>query len=375
MAMPVTPKVLLVVLGILAPVTALAAPPQRTLEKDVIELLAGREIAGKADLTVFHEGVAYRFSTPENKAAFEKDPAKHEVADGGACGRMGPLAGLGDARRFAVHAGRVYFFASDGCRAAFLKEPAAYLEFADEMPFGSNAQVLAGRAALDRAVAWAGGTEKLRAVTAFRAWAERTEKQGDTLWRVTNETIVAFPRQYYQKEAWNDSWFSTATGPGGGVMDSRDGPARIAETRARAFERSMARWPIVILKAHADGSPKADCPGLVVVGDGEGVHDGTPVEFVKVWLNGAASRLTISKATGQPLAIAFRGRDASMRVGDVVRTFAATATVDGLTLPTAYTVTFDGKAHAAAASTLDGFVVNPDVPAGLFAVPAWPSGE
>ena len=348
--------------------SASSAPPERTLTVDPVELVAGREVPGKAELAVEREGIAYWFATDQNRAAFEKEPAKFEVADGGACGRMGPLSGLGDARRHAAHAGRIYFFASDGCREAFLKEPALYVETADTMPFGSHEQVLAGRATLDKVVAWAGGAEKLKAIKTYRATAARTETQGDKVWKVTDETVVAFPRRYFQKQAWNDSWYSTASGPAGGSMAKSNGEERIADSRRRAFERTMARWPIVLLKARVDESAGADCPGLVVVGDGEGELAGTPVEYVKVWLNGATSRLTVEKATGKLLQLAFHGRDTTARVGDSVRTYTAYATVDGVTLPTAYTVTFNGKDIPAAGAKVDAFELDAALTAGLFGV-------
>lgn len=152
-------------------------------------------------------------------------------------------------------------------------------------------------------------------------------------------------------------------------MASSQGAERIAASRRRAFIRNMARWPVVLLKAHVDGAPKADCPGLVVIGDGEGIVDGVPVEFVKVWLNGAASRLAVEKAGGRPLRLEFHGRDSTTKVGDSVRTFTRYATVEGVTLPTAYSVAFGGKELAGAASSLDAFHINPEAPAGLFDIP------
>ena len=264
--------------------SAPAAPPERTLPVDPVELIAGREVPGKAELAVEHEGIGYLFATPESKAAFEKEPTKYEVLDGGACGRMGALSGLGDARRYAVHEGRIFFFASDGCRAGFLKDPAKHIEVDNEKVFGSEEQVQRGRAALDRMVAWAGGAERGRAITTYRASAARKEKQGEKDYAVTNETAISFPDRYFQKEAWNESWYSTMSGPEGAAMASTQGSERIAASRDRAFKRAMARRPIVILKAQVDGAPKADCPGMIVIGDGEGKLGETPVEFVQVWL-------------------------------------------------------------------------------------------
>lgn len=347
-----------------------AAPPERTLPVDPVELVAGREVPGKTELTIERDGFAYLFATPQNKASFEKEPTKFEVADGGACGRMGPLSGLGDARRYAVHEGRIYLFASDGCRAGFLKDPAKCIERDDEKVFGSNEQVERGRAILDKAVAWAGGAQRLRDLKTFRATSARKEKHGETEYAITNETVIAFPDRLFQTESWNESWFSTTCGPDGAAMASARGEERIADSRARAFRRAMSRWPIVILKAYVDGSPKADCPGLIVIADGEGNLGDVPVQFVKVWLNGAASRLAIETASGRLCQLTHRGRDGTMSVGDSVRTFATFSTVDGVTLPTAYTVSLNGKDLPSAAAKVDAFEINPGLAEGRFKIPA-----
>jgi YHS domain-containing protein len=371
------PQVILASL-LLAASPALSHPPERTLPVDPIELIAGHKTDGKPEHATIYEGIEYRFISEDNKAAFEKDPKKYRVADGGACGRMGPLSGIGDARRYAVHDNRIYFFSSDACRAGFLKDPAIHIESDDEKVFGSNDQVLAGRAVLDKCLVWAGGADRLRALTSYRDFAERVEVVSGQEYKVTNETVMAFPSSYYQREAWGPSWFSTSSSKDGGSTANKKRKARIADGIERGFIRRMARLPVVILKAHADGGgtgggggPAADCPGLIVTADGEGELNGAPVEHVKVWLNGAASRLTIDKATGKLLQLSFRGRDGSMSIGDSVRTFTAYATVEGITLPTAYTVTFNAKDLPAAAAKIDTFEVNPKPAPDLFTAPAW----
>jgi hypothetical protein len=95
----------------------------------------------------------------------------------------------------------------------------------------------------------------------------------------------------------------------------------------------------------------------------------TPVEYVKVWLNGAASRLAVETRTGRPMQLSYRGRDGTTSVVNSVRTFTAYATVDGLTMPTAYTVSFNGKDLPAAAAKIDAFEVNAALPEGIFRVP------
>jgi hypothetical protein len=58
-----------------------------------------------------------------------------------------------------------------------------------------------------------------------------------------------------------------------------------------------------------------------------------------------------------------------MSVGDSVRTFTAYSTVDGITLPTAYTVTFNAKDLPSAAAKIDAFEVNPKLAEGNFEIP------
>lgn len=345
---------------VLASATVQAAPPERTLAVDPIELIAGREVPGKPELSIEHEGMEYRFATPESRAEFLKNPAKYEVADGGACGSMGALAGIGDARRYAVQDGRYWFFASDGCKATFLKDPAARIETDDAIPTGTAEQIAAGRASMDRLVAWAGGMEKLKSLKSHRATSSKTETVSEKVQVETREVAIGFPDRYYTRESWNEYWWSTVRNANSGAMATSKGHETIANSRRHAFDRTMARHLVVILKAYADNS------GLVVVGDGEGMVGDTAVEFVKVSLHNATSRLAIEKSTGRPVQMTFHGRDTTSAIGDSVRTFTKYATVDGVTLPTAYTVNFSGKELASAGVAFDGFEANPALKDDLF---------
>jgi len=343
---------------------AMAAPPERTLTVDPVELVAGRETPGKAELSLEHEGIEYWFATAESKAAFAAAPAKFEVADGGACGSMGPLSGMGDARRFTVHEGRIFFFASDGCRASFLKNPAKCIETPDPIPTGTPEQAAQGRAAMDQFLAWAGGAEPWRGLASLRTTASRRQTISDKDWAITNEVAMLFPDRIFQKDTWNEMWYTTVRSPEGAVMASHNKHDRLASSRRDAFDRWIARHPAVILKAYADG-PGA---GLAVVGDGEGTVDETPVWFVKVALRGATSRLAIERSTGRPVQLTFHGRDGTSSVGDSARLYTSYATVDGITLPTAYTVTMNGKSVPSAGVKIDTFEPGPALPADLFQI-------
>lgn len=353
------------------------AAPERTLSVDVVDLVAGRESAGRPELAVEHEGVTYLFTSPENKARFEKEPRAFEVADGGACGRMGPLSGLGDARRYLVHEGRVWFFASDPCRDAFRKNPSAFIERADAKPHPTAEQRAAGAAAMDSLVGWAGGADALQRLSTIRLRSARERTSGPTTHAWTWETTIAFPDRATVREAWDDAWFSTTRTGDGAAMASARGAERIAASRAAAFDRVLGRSPVMIVRAWADaggtGRSAAGAPpsnGIVASGAGEGTIDGVPVRFVDVWMHGAASRFAIERSTGRPIRQSFRGREGGSRVAEVVRSFTAQATVDGITLPTAWKVTVDGKPVDDLAVSIDRFEVNPALGGDAFVVPA-----
>ena len=72
------------------------------MSDDAVLAFANRQVPGNPDLAVTFEGNTYLFSTPETKAEFERNPTRFAAANGGACGRTGPLGGLGDARAVAA---------------------------------------------------------------------------------------------------------------------------------------------------------------------------------------------------------------------------------------------------------------------------------
>ncbi len=366
-------------ISLIAAAWAYAAPPERTLSFDPIELIAGREVAGKAELAVEHDGIEYRFVSADNKAAFEKEPRKYEVADGGACGRMGPLSGLGDASRFVVHESRIYFFASDACRSAFVKEPGKFLETPDARPIGTPEALVAGTAAMDRLVEWAGGADRIREMKSYTHSISSTQKSGDKDWKVTKSFAAVFPDRFVMKESWDDLWYSTIRSSDGAAMASRSSHEVIAASRREAFDRALARSLVVLIRAYVKPEPTSGTRpdtdaasvgvrSIVVLHDTKETIGTAEVDTIVVWMNGAASRISIDQTTGRPVQFAFRGRDGTSSVGDVVRTFTAYKSVQGVQLPTAYTVVFNGKDLPAAAFGIDSFEINSDVPAEWFDV-------
>lgn len=346
----------------------IVCPPERTLEFDPLELIAGRDVPGLPQWTLVHEGIQYCFASAENQKRFEADRERYAVADGGACGRMGPLSGLGDARRHIVHEGKIYFFASDLCRIGFLKQPERCLERDQALPEGSAEAALRGRAVLDRLVRWAGGAAAWNALSSYRESRATKEFSGGQEYTVERSLAFVFPGYALQRESWNDSWFSNVRTPEGAGSLSSTRLDRFGASRERALDRKLARELPLLLKAHLDPQLATDPARWRVVFDGSGEIEGVAVDYVQLWLRGAASRLAVEHETGRPVELAFHGRDGTASVGNCVRRYGAAASVDGIRLPLEYHIFFDGTPQSSSPWRLDRFEINPKLPPESFAL-------
>jgi len=70
-------------------------------------------VKGKKDLSVFHQGIIYYFSTEENKELFKKNPSAYEPQYGGWCayamGDKGEKVSI-DPETFKILNGKLYLF-------------------------------------------------------------------------------------------------------------------------------------------------------------------------------------------------------------------------------------------------------------------------
>src|ERR1043165_2445786 len=84
---------------------------------DPVMLSQGKEVQGDMKYKVTRGRFQYIFANAENKATFEKDPARYEIQLDGHCARMGaPTTGNPDL--YTVHNGRIYIFGSEECQTA-----------------------------------------------------------------------------------------------------------------------------------------------------------------------------------------------------------------------------------------------------------------
>ena len=93
----------------------------------------GVNAEGSADFSAVHDGVAYYFSSEENKAVFEATPARYIPQYGGFCAYGVSVVKKfdGDPRFSAVVDDKLYVFLNEGVYNAFLEDKAGTIEKAE----------------------------------------------------------------------------------------------------------------------------------------------------------------------------------------------------------------------------------------------------
>ncbi len=93
-----------------------------------------KAVAGDTSQAVYHNGTTYLFSSKENKATFEADPAKYLPAYGGYCA-MGIALGKklpSDPKAFRVVDGTLYLNLNKKVQKMWFKDIPGHIETADE---------------------------------------------------------------------------------------------------------------------------------------------------------------------------------------------------------------------------------------------------
>lgn len=118
-----------------APGLSAAGAPVALHGADPVALLdGGRHAVGNAKYTVVHDGAAYYFDRAANKDAFEANPARYLVQNGGFC-TFGVSVGKkfdGDPRYASVVDGKLYVFLNEDIYKMYLKDKAGTISKAAE---------------------------------------------------------------------------------------------------------------------------------------------------------------------------------------------------------------------------------------------------
>lgn len=296
----------------------------------VLLVEAGKQEVGAYTITADHFGYRYLFASNANRAKFLADPSKYEIQLGGGCGKMGSLSGRGAPDRFAVYKGKIYIFASDGCRTTFLANADNLIE-KDSAPItGSAAEAAQGRDLVQKAVAWAGGAKALSNLNHLKfAWSENV-KSGSTDYRHTATMAVSYPGQAYQADKWNETVYANLIANGiGRFIDSR-GITEMHPSQVRAMQRLVNQMLPTMLKASSRKDFLAYARGAGKAG-----------QRVEIHFDGSWGALEIEPNSGAIGAYEFIARRNSH---DVERhEVSAFTEVGGVKVPQAWTILFAGK--------------------------------
>ena len=324
-----------------------APRPDRVMPADPVILRQGTVAAGSPTIHVDWEGTRYQFANRDTREAFLNDPTTYAARDGGACGRMGPLGGLGDARLYAIEEGLLYFFASDACMRRFREAPHSYMEPYDIMPTGTREQQDAGMAAIARWVEWAGGKDAIRSASKYSHMSTKEVLQGGNAWTVTENVQIDGPRQMRRTETWKkvggtprDTYtYSVETTPGGASITGGNGMTmELVPSRRLSFERGLNRLPYCILRARF--RPDA---GFMAIKSGEGRLGEWDCDYVQTWFDGNLTYLAIDKATGRLVQTGHMGRTNDAMVVSLTNDVSAIGGLEVLRLPTRWVTSVTGE--------------------------------
>jgi YHS domain-containing protein len=313
-----------------------AAPPEPKLALkglDPIALSEGKEVEGSEALETLHGQFRYRFATKENKAAFEAKPEERGIQFGGACGKMGPFSGSGSPQRFFVHEGRIYVFASEGCRDAFKRDPEKHIERPNPVPDGSEEQRKRGAELLALALKGFGGAERVDRLKSLQEFTRHVYKQGDNETVSSHQVAWAFPDRVRIVEEFSVPYGYVVDGRKGHQIEGKNCLMMENGIREIAWRQAL-RQPLAMLKnRHAKG--------FTAIAKGAAKVDKTDVELLAVALDGATSTWLVDPATGRILEVQFEARRGT--VGHNVIQFSDFREIDGLIIPHRRTRFFNGK--------------------------------
>jgi YHS domain-containing protein len=343
---------LLLLIAVLAFATAAAraqsSSPEIPLEGlDPVMLVQGKEVQGDMKFKVSRGRFEYLFANAENKAAFEKDPARYEIQLDGACARMGaPTSGNPDL--YAVHNGRIYIFGSEECQTLFKTAPDKYLEVPATTTAPTAEMLKRGQELITKAVEALGAGSKVDQLRSL----QKTDVRGN---QVKNVLTFAFPDAVRQETVRPNFTLVSVVTPADSFVMVNNGVRPMPDANRAMFNKDLYHELVVLLRARKRADFKAALTG-----------DGT----VDVELPGFITTLGIDPATGRVLSQSYKGRGPGGVVGQIVINYSDYRTVEGLSLPFKTSATFDGQPFPALSATIEAITVNGQVDPSTFKKPA-----
>jgi YHS domain-containing protein len=359
-----TALVVLISAGVSAGPGESQQPPVDALDGlDPVLLVGGREVPGKAALSVTRGEFIYLFSTAETRTTFESDPARYEIQLGGICAKMGKSAG-GNPSDFIVHDGKIYIFGSDDCHKKFKASPGKYLASPPDPLPTAPAAAARGRQLIDRAVVAIGGAARLDSLTTYVESFTQIQSRPQGEATIAIKTMWAFPGRgrLERRMTLAGKTMSSATvlAPEGMWFVAGQGPAYPMKSASRpSMEQDFARHPVAVLRARRS-------PGFKAVSIGAATVDGVEVENVRV-VHGATDLTLAITSDGRIHSISCRDRNVEGELGNLQVVYSSVRPVDGLQLPFATRATFNGQPYSPLSATIESITLNTPLDPSLFA--------
>ncbi len=285
---------------------------------DPVLLTRGVETAGSATLTRDRKGYRYQFASEANRAAFDRMPEQFEIQMDGACARMGPASGAGSADRFLVHEGRIYVFASEGCRRTFSQDPANHIEWPEPKPNPPAELRRRGAELLEQATAHAG-----TATFQGMRW-EMTLGTAKPEEKPVREVCEWSAPGQWRREMHYAGWGAEIIEVGGGKAErtTPSGKSGMRPAEQAALAEAAFEEPLLLLR-------HARPPETVVWHGGATTVAGGYAETVHVWRNGRRYTLGLGSG-GRVLTYEFRGRGARSWLANIRLVFSDHREIDGV---------------------------------------------
>lgn len=361
--------VLLAASGVTTSAIGQSVEPVDALEGlDPVLLVQGKEVQGELKITLTRGRFNYFFANEGNKAVFEKDPARYEIQLAGYCARMGaPVTGNPDL--YTVHQGRIYIFGSGSCKEQFTAKPENYLEPAPAKLTATAEAVKQGQALIEKAVAAMGGVARVDGLTTYQEKSsfQQRRQQGEVEVKTTmtihlpNRIHIEMQMPEYRDPSVIGKQVIVIT-PGDAfvIAPRRVIPLRAADRAQR--EQELQLTPLALLRARKGANFTAAHTGAAKVG-------ATALEQVAIERAGTIYTLGIDPATGRVLSLAYRRRGPQGDFGQLTEIFSDFRAAGGLTLPFKVTATFNGQPWPERSPVIETITINAVVDAALFEKP------
>jgi len=290
----------LLVCSLLLAATLAAQPAILVLNGNdpVILSSTNKEKEGLPSLTVTRGRYLYQFTTAENKAAFEKDPAQYEVQMNGSCARMGPPV-MGGPGNYSVYKGKIYLFGSGDCREAFEDAPEKFIETPEVLTKGTPEEQRRATQLIAKAVEALGGAAKLDGLRAIKI-VQTIAGQGE------RTSYLRFPADFRIEERGRfEQWIVLTPKDSFQVFVKMERVGPLPGAGAAFIRERTLQLPHLMLRQRAD---------FQILG----VSKSAEGEFADVVFHGAKFGFLIDSTSGQLRGIRARGRTREGYIADIV---------------------------------------------------------